>query len=63
MMEVKKGLNVSSSDFWYDLADGGYLKPSEILVDKQDVMDVEAAIEILKEFETACSEQIEGFIQ
>lgn len=31
-MKIKKGLEISSSDFWYDLCEG-YLKPEEILED------------------------------
>lgn len=37
-------------DFWYDLTDGGYIRPEEILEDKEDVAKVLAAIAVLKEF-------------
>ena len=30
-MKLKKGLENSSSEPWYDLSDGGYLKPEEIV--------------------------------
>lgn len=29
----KKGASVSTSDFWYDLMDGGYIRPEELLDD------------------------------
>lgn len=60
-MEIKKGLTISSSDFWYDLTDGGYIKPEEILVKKSDIDKVNDAIDVLKDFENSCNEMIEGF--
>jgi hypothetical protein len=62
-MKVKPDLEVSSADFWYDLTKGGYLKPSEILVESEDVRNVENAIQVLTEFENSCKHQIEGFEQ
>lgn len=62
-MEIKKGLTISSSDFWYDLTDGGSLNPSEILVNKKDIIKVNDAIRILREFEQSCEDEIEDFIQ
>ena len=60
-MKIKDGLEISTGEFWYDLADGGYLKPEEILVDEKDVQAVKQAIKIIREFESSCEEQIEDF--
>lgn len=60
-MKIKEGLTISSSDFWYDLTDGGYINPEEILVNKSDVDKVKNAIAVLKDFENSCNEMIEGF--
>ena len=62
-MKIKKGLNISTSDFWYDLTDGGYLNPDEICSDKKDAQKVQDAIKIIKEFQASCEEQITDFIQ
>jgi hypothetical protein len=62
-MKIKKNCQASTSDFWYDLTDGGYLKPEEILQDKKDVEKVKAAIAVLREFSESCEEQIPDFIQ
>lgn len=63
-MKIRKNLkDVSTSDFWYDLTDGGYLDPAKILVDKEDIEKVNQAIAVLKEFYESCEEQIEDFIQ
>jgi len=62
-MKLKKDLEVSSSDFWYDLTDGGYIKPDEICASKKDAEAVKKAIEVLLDFQNSCEEQIEGFVQ
>ena len=62
-MEIKKGLEISTDDFWYDLTDGGYLKPKEICEKPEDAAKVIEAIEILRDFASSCEEQIEGFIR
>ena len=62
-MEIKKGLEISSSDFWYDITDGGYLDPDEICADKIDAATVKKAIKIVKEFQTSCEDQIKDFVQ
>jgi len=62
-MKIKKGLDVHSGDFWYDLADGGYLDPAKICADKKDAAEVKKAIEVIKDFQTSCEEQIEEFVQ
>jgi hypothetical protein len=62
-MKIKKNCKASTSDFWYDLTDGGYLKPDKICADKDDAQLVKDAIAIVKEFEESCKEQIEDFVQ
>jgi len=61
-MKIKKDLEVSSDDFWYDLT-SGYLKPEEILEDSEDIAKVREAIDTLMDFEASCDEQIEGFVR
>lgn len=62
-MKIKENLDVCTSEFWYDLAYGGYLKPEEICENEEDAQRVNDAIEVLLEFENSCDEQIEGFVQ
>jgi len=62
-MKIRKGLNVHSGDFWYDLTDGGYLDPNKICADKKDADAVNKAVEIIKDFQTSCEEQIDEFVQ
>jgi hypothetical protein len=62
-MKIKKGCEASTDDFWYDLIDGGYLNPEDILEDKEDVKKVLQAIEVIQDFAASCDEQIEGFIR
>jgi len=62
-MEIKKGLDISSGEFWYDLTDGGYLDPDEICANKEDAEKVKEAIKVIKDFQDSCEEQIENFIE
>ncbi len=62
-MEIKKGIEVSTDDFWYDLTDGGYLRPKEICEHQEDALKVNAAIAIIEDFKQSCEEQIEEFIR
>jgi hypothetical protein len=62
-MKIKKGIEISTGDFWYDLTDGGYLNPSEICANPKDADKVEKAIKVIKDFQRSCEEQIEDFIQ
>lgn len=60
---IKSNVQISTSDFWYDIAYGGYIKPRKILLLHDDAVKVEKAVEILKKFYSSCEEQIEGFVQ
>ena len=61
-MKLKKGLENATSEFWYDLTLGGYLKPEEMCENKEDAKRINDAIKIIEEFQTSCEEQIEGFM-
>lgn len=43
----------SSSGFWYDIIDGGYIKPEELLADKEQLDRLKEALEIVGSFEEA----------
>lgn len=62
-MKVKADCGVSSGDFWYDLTDGGYIKPEDICELKEDANRVNEAVKIVREFQESCEEQIPDFIQ
>ena len=62
-MKIKDNCEVSTDEFWYDLTDGGYLNPDEILENPEDAKRVKDAIAVIKEFENSCEEQIDGFLQ
>lgn len=62
-MKIKKGLRVSTSEFWYDLTDGGYLDPLQICENVEDAAKVKEAIGIILDFQESCEEQIVEFIQ
>ncbi len=60
---LKKNLDLSTDDFWYDLTDGGYIKPEEMCKNIIDSIPILNAIKIIEEFKRSCEEQIEGFIR
>jgi hypothetical protein len=62
-MQLKKGLKIYSSEPWYDLTDGGYLKPEKMLVKAEDIKRVKDAVEIIQDFFKSCEEQIKDFLQ
>jgi hypothetical protein len=62
-MKIKENCDITTSDFWYDLTDGGYLKPEEILENEEDVEKVKNAIDVLMDFQSSCEDQIEDFWQ
>jgi len=62
-MKIKKGIKVSTQEFWYDLTDGGYLNPFGICENQEDGQKVIDAIAVIKDFESSCEKQIEGFVQ
>jgi len=53
----KDGIDtIATSDFWYDLIDGGYIKPEEILTDDYKVKMVRESIKTLENFKNALME-------
>jgi len=61
-MEIKKGLDVCTGDFWYDLTNG-YIEPVDICAKPEDAEKVNKAIGIIQEFQDSCESEIPGFIQ
>lgn len=49
-MKIKEGLEISSSDFFYDLFYGGYLEPTDICKNLKDAKAVNNAIVLINEF-------------
>lgn len=49
-MKWKENAEIVTSDFWYDLIDGGYIKPKDLLEDESEIKRIGDAIEVLKEF-------------
>ena len=62
-MKLKKELENSTGDFWYDLTQGGYIKPEEMCESEKDAKKVNEAVSVVRDFEESCEEQIEGFLQ
>lgn len=55
-MKWKKDAEIVTSDFWYDITDGGYIVPSELLEDETEIEEVEKAIEVLRNFRQSAEE-------
>lgn len=47
---------VNVSDIYYDLFEGGYIVPSKLLSDKEDIAKVNAALDIIRTFLTEAEE-------
>lgn len=43
----------SSDGFWYDITDGGYVRPDQVLSDPGQLKKLNDAIEIVESFEKA----------
>lgn len=43
---------IFTDDFWYDLTDGGYIKPENVLEDESQIKSVREAIGLLNSFES-----------
>ena len=52
-MKIKDGGEIGVDDFMYDLFDGGYIRPDELLEDSEDIKKVLDAMKTIKEFEEA----------
>lgn len=51
--KFKNKTDCFNEEFWYDLTEGGYIKPEELLEDKDQIQKLNEAIEIVKSFENA----------
>jgi len=49
-MKFIEGIRVETDDFWYDLTDGGYIKPENILLSDEDIEKVKNALSVLTEW-------------
>jgi hypothetical protein len=58
-MKLKKDAGVTTGDFWYDLFDGGYIVPEDLLENSDDIALVNNAIEVLKDFRESLEEIME----
>lgn len=56
-MKWKENAEIVTSDFWYDLTAGGYIKPKDLLEDDEDIKRVEEAIKVLKEFKRSAEDE------
>lgn len=55
-MEFIKDAEITTSDFWYDVFEGGYIKPAKLLKSLEDVQRVQEAINTLREFHNSAEE-------
>jgi len=42
-----------SDGFWYDITDGGYIRPEELLKNEEQIKKINEAIDIVMSFEKA----------
>lgn len=56
-MEFKKNAEINTSDFWYDLFEGGYINPEKLLENKEDANKIKEAIALLKNFKDSAEEE------
>ena len=56
-MKFKKDASVSTNDFWYDLTDGGYINPRDLLEDEADIEKINEAIAIVEDFRNEMEEK------
>ena len=48
--KFKEGAEVYSSDWFYDMTYGGYIKPEELLEDEKQVAEVKSALQTIMRF-------------
>ena len=56
-MKFKKSAKIVTDDFYYDLTDGGYIKPEKLLENKSDADKVLEAIKVLEDFKRSAEDQ------
>ena len=57
IMKFKKDVKIYSDNFWYDLFEGGYIKPEKLLKNQKDIKKVNLAIATLKQFSNEAIKQ------
>ncbi len=62
-MKIVQGLDITTEEFFYDLFDGGYIKPEMFCENENDAKKIRKAMKIIEDFKDSCEEQIEDFIQ
>lgn len=55
-MIFKKNAKIESDDFWYDLTDGGYIKPKKLL-EEPYATQVANAVKLLRDFKREAEAQ------
>jgi hypothetical protein len=58
-MEFVKKAKIVTDDFYYDLFEGGYIKPEKLLKNKEDIDKVNNAIKIIEDFKDSAEDIIE----
>jgi hypothetical protein len=53
--KIKEPLH--TDDFWYDLFHGGYIKPENLLQNKDDVAKIKDAMQLLLQFKEELEEK------
>jgi hypothetical protein len=56
-MKFKDGAEIITSEFWYDVFDGGYIKPDDLLEDEELADEVNEAILLLRKFQLEAEKQ------
>jgi hypothetical protein len=56
-MKFIKKAKIETDDFWYDLFEGGYIKPETLLESGEDIKKVRDAITLLREFKGHAEKQ------
>lgn len=56
-MKFKDGVETATSDFWYDLFEGGYLTPSEFVEDESEAKKLEEARALLMNYKRELYDQ------
>lgn len=52
--------NINDDDgFWYDITDGGYIDPEDILGDEKQIKKLKEAIKLVRSFESLYNEIVE----
>jgi len=55
-MEFVKKAKIVTDDFFYDLFDGGYIKPEKLLKNQEDIEKVKEAIKVISDFKDSAED-------